>query len=388
MPPFNLLTTTRINAIVQALIDVRQLPGQLLFSRRVPMVPATDAEILARYTQYWQIADIVADDAVAGVYNSGQLTYEVTQIPNLKHGTLLTQTFLNQLQAIAANGGLINDSGYFSDYENRILSGLLFGVRQRVEALIIAMMLDSFTYNRLGIQMSGVSWGTPADLKVTPGTSWIPANAASATPVSDILTLKQLASTRYGENYTRATMSTSAFLAMIGTTEFQNRAKYYLPAGVSPSVLPTMSVSDMKQVAMRLLDNITIEIYDYRAWTHNSDGTFASAALLPIGDIILDNPDDDGNSQAWDVANSIVTESVVSSLVGAQNGGGVSGVFGGFGGPVRGPVGYATAPADLNPPNVVYWAVQRAFPRKNRLSVNAVIHTGVNTDVIAVGPPY
>jgi hypothetical protein len=388
MPPFNLLSTTRINAIIQALIDVRQLPGQLLFSRRVPTVPATDAEILARYVQYWQIADIIADDQEAGVYNSGALTYETTNIPNLKHGTKLTQEFLNQLQAIAANGGLMNDSGYFSDYENRTIAGLLFGVRQRTEALIIAMMLDSLTYNRLGIQMSGVSWGTPADLKVTPSTTWVTANAATATPVADVLTLKRLGAVRYGENWNRITMSTSAFIAMTGTTEFQNRARYVLPPSMSTAILPTMNIADMREIAMRILGVGEIVLYDWRAWTHNSDGSFASAALLPIGEVILDDSSYDGDTQVWDVANSIVTESVVSSLVGAQNGGGVSGMLGGFGGPVRGPVAYATAKSDLNPPGLIYWAVARQFPRKRRLSANAVIHSGVTTDTIAVGPPY
>lgn len=383
--PLSLLETSRINGIVQALIDVRQLPGKLLFSQRVPEVPATDAEILARYIQYWQIADIIADDQTAGVYNSGALTYETTAIPNLKHGTRLTQEFLNQLQAIAANGGLINDQGYFSDYENRIIDGLLFGVRQRKEALIISMMLDSLTYNRLGIQMSGVSWGTPADVKVTPGTAWT--NAGAATPVSDILTLMRYASVRYDDQYNRATMSTSAFIAMTGTTEFQNRARYVLPPGLSAAILPTMNIADMKTLAMRVLGIGDIVLYDYRAWTHNADGTFASAALLPIGSVILDDSGYDMDTQVWDVANSVVTESVVSSLMSNQNGAG-GGMMGGFSGPTRGPVAYATAQADLNPPNITYWSVQRAFPRKRRLSANAVINTGVTTDTIPVGPPY
>lgn len=386
MPPFQILETTRINGIIQALIDIRELPGQLLFSKRVPEVPATDAEILSRYIQYFQIADIVADDQRAGVYNSGKLTYETTSIPNLKHGTKLTQEFLNQLQAIAANGGLTNDSGYFSDYENRIIDALLFGVRQRKEALIIAMMCDSLTYNRLGIQMSGVTWGMPADLKVTPSNAWT--DATNGTPVSDILTTMRYAAVRYGDQYNRVTMSTSAFIAMTGTTEFQNRARYVLPPGLSAAILPTMNIADMKGLAMRILGVGDIQLYDWRAWTQAADGTFAAAALLPIGTVILDDSGYDGDTQVWDVANSIVTESVVSSLVSSQNGAGASGMLGGFGGPSRGPVAYATANADLNPPGITYWAVARQFPRKRRLSANAVIYSGVTTDTIPVGPPY
>lgn len=384
--PYNILETARINGIIQALADVRELPGQLEFSRRVPEVPATDAEILARYIQYWHIADIIADDQRAAVYNSGKLQFETTQIPNLKHGTNMTQEFINQLQAIAANGGLTNDSGYFSNYENRVVDGLLFGVRQRKEALIIAMMLDSASYNRLGIQ-SSASWGTPSNLKVTASPTWVTANANTATPVGDILTTKRLAAVVYGDQYNRITMSTADFIAMTGTTEFQNRARYVLAPGLSAAVLPTMNIADMKELAMRILGVGDIVLYDYRGWQHNADGTFTSTPLLPIGNVILDDAGYDGDTQVWDVANSIVTESVVGSLVNSQNGGG-AGIFGGFGGPARGPVAYATAPADLNPPNVVYWAVQRAFPRKRRLSANAVISTGVSVDPIPFTVPF
>lgn len=380
---YNLLETSRINAIVQALADVRELPGQLLFSRRVPEVPATDAEILARFIQYWHIADIIADDQRAGVYNSGKLQYEVTNIPNIKHGTNLTQEFLNQLLAISANGGLINDNGYFSDYENRMVDGLIFGVRQRKEALIIAMNLDSASYNRLGIQ-TNASWGMPSDLKITASPAWT--SPGTATPVSDILTAKRYAAVRYGDQYNRVTMSTADFIAMTGTTEFSNRARFVLAPGLSAAVLPTMNIADMKELAMRILGVGDIVLYDYRAWQHNADGTFTAAALLPIGNVILDDASYDGDTQVWDVANSIVTESVVGSLVGNQNGSG--GIMGGFGGPTRGPVGYATAPADLNPPNVTYWAVQRAFPRKRRLSANAVIYTGVTSDPIPFTVPF
>src|SRR5262249_19247615 len=148
----------------QGLIDVRLLPAELLFLSRCPIVPAADSEIMARITGYVTIADLISDDQQAVTYQANKITYESTAVPNIKHGSAITQAMLNQLQAIA-NSANVGDLGLFSDYENRTIDSLLLGIRQRMEALIVAMHLDGFSYNRLGIIMSGVTWGMPSDLK-------------------------------------------------------------------------------------------------------------------------------------------------------------------------------------------------------------------------------
>ncbi len=167
MQGLSILGVKRINAIMQTLRDVRELPQQLKFLNRTPLVNATDGEIIGRSEANVLMADIIADDQKAVVRAAEKFTLESTKIPNLKHGKFISQEMLNLLERINVGGGIPNDMGVFSDYVNRSMDSLLLGVRQRMEALIVACAIDAFDYNRLGIIITGATWGMPADLKVT-----------------------------------------------------------------------------------------------------------------------------------------------------------------------------------------------------------------------------
>jgi len=373
---WQLLQATRVNTIMQALQDVRQLPADLKFLGRTAIVPAVDSEIMARFTGFVTIADLVADDQQAVTYQNSKLSYETTNIPNIKHGAAITQAMLNQLQSIMA--GNTQDMGLFSDYENRTIDGLLLGVRQRMEALLVAMAIDGLSYNRLGIIMTNVTWGMPADLKVTPATPW--STAGSATPVADLWAVRLTAQTRYGQTFDRATMSTAAFQYMIATTEFQNKARMYLAPNVSFTNLNASDLTSMRALAQNVL-GMEIEIYDSRYWYQNPDGTLTSAPYLPIVKVVLSNSADDNKPGVLDFANGVTTESIISGLAETQ-------MVGGVGGPMRGPIAYATANPTLNPPNITYWGVARGFPRKHVLQSQAVLTVGSFSDTIAVGPPF
>src|SRR5262245_66026606 len=97
---WDLLGAVRLTMIMQSLQDVRDLPSQLLFLARTPITPAEDGDIMARFTGYVTIADLIADDQKAVVYQNTKLAYESTAIPNIKHGTTLTQAMLNKLLAL------------------------------------------------------------------------------------------------------------------------------------------------------------------------------------------------------------------------------------------------------------------------------------------------
>lgn len=376
---WQLLQAARLTRIIQSLQDVRQLPQQLKFLERTPIVPAVDSEIMARFTGFVTIADLVADDQQAVTYQNSKLSYETTNVPNIKHGTALTQAMLNQLQSfMGVPGGMPGDMGIFSDYENRTIDGLLLGVRLRMEALIIAMWLDSFTYDRLGIKITGATWGMPSDLKVTPGVTWD--TAGSATPVADIWSVRRTARVRYGQEYNRVTMSTQAFMYMIATTEYQNKARTFLAPNVSFTNLNVADLSFQQNLATNVL-GMEIELYDARYWSQGPDGSLISAPLLPITKVVLSNSGDDNDPTAYDFANGITTESIVSGLAPSE-------MVGSVGGPMRGPISYATVPGDLNPPNITYWGVARGFPRKYRLQATAVLTVGTFTDTIAVGSPF
>lgn len=376
-PSLQILQAQRINVIMQALQDVRNLPQQLRFLARTPVISAVDSEIMASYQGYVYIADLIADDAAAVAYNTGKFVMEATAVPNLKIGTPLTQAMLNMLNALASNLASADDRAMFLEWEARTIDSLLLGVRQRMEALIIAMHVGSLSYERLGIKMTNVSWGRPSDLTITVGTGWD--TAGSATPVSDILTAKRLASIRYGVEYDRVTMSTQAFLYMIATTEFQNKAKLYLAAGMTFTNVATENLAAMRVLAERTL-GMTIELYDARYWYQAAGGTISSAPFLPIVKVILSSSQDDNDPSVLDFANGVVTESIVGSLANTA-------MVGNLGGARRGPLAYATVPPDLNPPSVTYWGVARGFPRLHRKTASACLTVGSFSDTIATTEP-
>lgn len=372
------LQAVRINRIMQALQDVRELPAELVWSSRIPDVPALDDEIMARFTGRTQIADIVADDNAAVVYQSGKFTFESTAVPNLKHGTNMTQSMLNQLNALANQ--VQPDMGIFSAWERRTIDNLLFGVRQRKEALFIAMLLDGFSYDRLGIKMDNVTWGMPSDLKITVSITWD--NPSTATPVADILAAKLVARVRYGVMYDRISMTTTDFRYMIATTEFQNKAKVFLPPQLTFTNLNLASLDQQRALAESTL-GMTIELNDGRYWTQDEYGALTSVAYHPVGKVILTDSANDGSQAVWDFANGVVTESIVAGLIGG------GGMFGTLGGPQYGPVSYATpANPQLNPPGIVYWAVARGFPRRHLLQASSVLTVGSYSDSIPVGEPF
>jgi hypothetical protein len=220
------LQSARVNTIMDALQDSREMPPELVWSNRIGDVPALDEEIMARFVGRMQIADLIADDQAAVIYQAGKFNFESTAVPNLKHGIGLNQSMLNQLRSLA--GRVDQDMGIFSNYENRTVDSLLTGIRWRKEALFVAMLIDGFSYDRLGIKMSNVTWGMPSDLKITVSITWD--NPTTATPVSDLLTAKLVGKTRYGIDFDRVSMPTTDFRYMIATTEYQNKAKQFLPA--------------------------------------------------------------------------------------------------------------------------------------------------------------
>lgn len=372
-----ILQVARVNAVMQGLQDVRTLPQELVWNQRVPDTPASDEEILARWTQRIQIADLIADDQKAVAYASGKLSYESYTVPNLKHGSLLTQSQINELYRIQ-NLNLQGDAAdYFNNAERSILDGLRLGIEQRKEALKVAMLIDGFSYDRLGIKMTNVTWGMPADLKVTltGGDTW---DNTSSTPVTQIQTLLRLARVRYGVTFDRLTMSLTAFNYLTGTTEFQNKAKLFLPLTVSPTILPFQNTDFMRPLAASILGVKEIEIYEARYWSQAEDGTLSSAPYLPINKVLFTQAGNDGNRMAYDFANCVVTESLLPR-------GADTGMIGSFAQAARGPVAYATA--EHNPPQVAYYAVARGLPRKKILQSSAVMTVGTFTDLIPTTEP-
>jgi hypothetical protein len=373
---FDFFNAVRVQAIMQGVYDPRLNPQPLIWDKRIPSVDAFDDEIIARFIGFPMTADLIADDAQAVTYSMGKFQYETTRIPKLKLGIGLNENQLRQLNRLQQNAATRDEVGVFQNWENRIVSAARYGVDMRREALLISMLFDGLSYDRLGIKLSGVSWGMPSDLKVTVGTTW---DQTTATPVADTLLVKLIAKIRYGMNYNRMTMSTTAFRNMINTTEFQNKARMYLAPNVSFVNLNISDIGSMQRLATNVLEGMTIELDDRRMWIQGSDGSVNSAPLWPTAGVALTDSNMDGNTMAWNFANTELMEKIVSNLAG-----GLPQVAA-----LRGPTVYPTlSNPQLNAPGATYWAVQRGFPRKPLLPVNAALTVGTFTDSVSTALPF
>lgn len=368
------LGLAQISKIFEATRDARQIPGNLLFRQRVNKVPATDFDIVARFLNEGHIADVVADDQKAVTYKAGRIKFESNLIPNFKLGRSVLQEDIKRLEFIAnnrpANAAVLGDIGYFT----RIAENLLLGLEWREESILVGMEIDAFTYSLNDITFT-ISWGMPAELKVTAATAW--ATAATATPMADILTQKYIRDVKYGRVTNRVKMSTPAFQLIPKTTEFQNQMRnFFLNMNQPTPDLPYRSLDAMKGLVGQVL-GMTIELYDQRYQTQPSDGGATTyTPFLPLNKVILDDSGNDRNNAAKDFADGIVTESTLASP---------NTVFALRGGPQRGPYTYITVPPDLNPPNYTFWAVERGMPRKYDEALTSVIDVGTVTDTIAQG---
>lgn len=372
----------RISGLMQGIMDPRSLPHlpqELVWSQRVREQPAEEGDIMARFIGYIQIADMIADDQKAATYSFGKFQFESTNIPNLKVGGNMTQSLINQLLAIESRGGVQNGGGIaglsVNDHLMRLLLNLRIGVAWRKESLIIGMLTDQYSYDRLGIKITSGTWGMPTDLKLTLATPWT--DAANATPVNDLLTIALTARVRYGIVYNRVTMSTPAFRLMIATAEFQAKARQFLAPNVSYVNLTLADLPMQRSIAQTVL-GMDIEFYDARFTSQAADGAVTQTPLWGLNKVVLSNSQNDNNVMAMDFANGVVTESVVSSIIGGPV----------QGGPQLGPIAYPTADGDLNPPQITAWAVQRGFPRKHLLQATACLSVGTVTDTISTAAPF
>jgi hypothetical protein len=360
------LDSARINRVVRTLADELEAAGlrNLVALQRTAVVNADDDEIVGKFRGNFVAADVIADDQEAVVYDTvGRFEFVSTNIPNIKMGSRISQKMIDRLARLRRNLAGANDVAFFTDWENTIAESLIVGVRQRINALICAMWLDSGNYNKYGIILQGVSWGTPAALKTTlAGTDrWstdvgVTANVSATNPITNLqIVLNETAPDTYGEIYNRITMSSKAFRFLTSTTEFQNRIAGELRYSFGAGQLNLRDAGAMRQLAANIL-GVEIEIYDGIFYEAGNAGKRVQQRYIPENMVLFSNTNDDNDSSAMDFANGVVTESVVSDLIGN----------GGIGGEAFGPVAYYTGNGDLNPPDIRAWAVARGFPRKHR----------------------
>lgn len=359
----NYLAVTRIQGIFDELVDVRQYDTTLRWVNRIPSVPALDGEIMARYTGRIFMADIINNDQKAVTRAPNPIRFVQQNIPKIKHGMSLNEEYIKLLSRIEANLATVGDKNIFADYITGQVAALKSGVLARREYLLIAMLTDALTYDRLGIKISGLGWGMPSDLKVTPSNLW--SDAANGKPINDIQAIKNTALYTYGIILNRVTMSQTALNYAVATAEVIAKAALFNQlVGVTTTNWPATDYALMRQKFSQFI-GMEVEIDDRSTWTEEEDGTVTSVRYHPENKVLLTGTTYDGNRMVWDWASGEVLET---------NPGMVPSIIGGFDGPRRGPVGYVTASDPQgNPPGLNMWAVESGFPRKHKESVSAVL---------------
>jgi hypothetical protein len=354
------------NAVIQTIVETlaSQLDKRrpLRFLDRVAKVDALDDEIFGRWTGNVLAADVVADSQKAVVVSAGNLEVLTTTIPNIKLGWSIDQAMLNRMNAISERGATRMEVNAMYEFWNNLIANLMIGVRERQNALVCGMMLDSIVYDRWGVKITA-NYGAPSDLKITPAVPWT--DAVNSKPLTDILTAKNNAVDKYGKTYDRMTLPRRNLDHLINSDEFKSRAAALYGFQIPAAAVNVGNRELMESFVGRLLDlEVDIDNATYKEQT--AEGKQVTRRVLPFGKVILTRKDDDMDGTVMDLANAMVTEAMVAKMAGQAPEG--------LSGERFGPVGYWTLQEpNLNPPGVVAWCVARCFPRRKSKEATLVL---------------
>jgi hypothetical protein len=356
---WDLLAVSNIARYTAPLVDRNQnpIPSNLVLLNRTPEVPRVDEEIEAQHTGHIYAADIIVDDEKAVVRTADQFNMVTSKIPNIKTGVLITQTMANLLLRLQNNAALPGEDGIVRSYAATKLANNILSIRIRMEMLLWAMWTGVTSYNKLGVRFSGIDWGMPSYSKIVPSTYF--SNVAS-TPFTVISNAANTVNQLHGKTFNRIEMSRKVFNYIVATDQFKAQANLFtaraaFPTGSDPFASPTTNQNLLAQML-----GLTLELRDESFEVQHNDGTGRFVRYMPEHLIVLSNSADDNNPAVREFSQAVVTESVMMNLPGVNVIGASTGM------PIqRGPVGYATVPYDLNPPNATIWGVTRGMPRRS-----------------------
>jgi hypothetical protein len=364
----DILTSTNITRVAQAIVDRQTLPQPLLFYQRAAKPQVSDEEITLRQKFYTFAADIVSTDSKALIRDNMNFATETSRVAKFKHGFGLSESqalLFDRIENAQASAAEVIS---FNSHVSRNVRGLILGIQQRQESMLVGMLLDGYSYDRLGIKLSG-TWGMPGDLKFNPATQW---NNTAATPITDLITIKAYALRKYGELFNRITMSFQCLQYIVKTQEFLDLYKALKFSWDVPN--GAIITADTAQFATVVgsMCGMTIETYDGMYREYNSTEDLAEPVrFLPENMVILSQTADDNNSAGWDFAQAINMEAVFAKYGGTS-------IIGAIPQNTYGIVSYTTqADPALNPAGMVCWAVDRGAPRKARPTCSARIRAWV-----------
>lgn len=368
-----LLATRRLNTVLDELQAITVVPQELTFLNRAAERDATDGELIGRFRGDVLISDIIAADSVAITKNADVWRTETFNIPKIKHGVRINEEMVNTFTLLEAGAGREIERLTLRGYIAQKLGDIVLGIRQRKNMILAAMHLDDFDYAMGGVIISNATWGMPSDLKFDPAIDWTTANAATMTPITDITTALRYANETYGvKNFNRITMSMTVLDAILGSTEFRNKALLFFQLAAFPSgSFPLLNeVGTQVSLLTAMLNsggyNFQIVIEDSQYKDQLPDGSIARGRYWPENKVLIDSTASDNNPSDYFLGKAIVPETVVGSIATPP------GVQGGFPGPSRGPVSWSEIPS-LNPPNINLWGVDKAWPVRQKIETEILL---------------
>lgn len=380
------LRNLRIDEIAEDFQDVRTLPGDLVFLNRLNRVPAANSELMAKHQGRVQIAPMIATNARAPVFKADKYRVESNDLGKIKYGTHFSEDEMTEWMALQ-DSRIKDPQGILAGgMVPKVVMKQLKGIEQQMEWLAVAMTLDgqlgSGRYNRFGYFMEDVSWGRYPDLKSNFPIA-LEANPTTCKPIDYILAMKQRRKEKYGKETNRITLGTSTLRAIYATTEYQTKAKPFLPVQIDYGSLPLTDNPRNRDLLKMVLEGMEVVTYDTRFWNETDAGTWSSSRFwpnTPTAPIVLDDSADDRVEEVHDFGVGMALEGMMGSM-GAGPGGQI---IGGPGGGANRIVSYGYIKPDLDPPGLTVYSVMKGFPRLFDRASNAVLYVGPITELIDV----
>jgi hypothetical protein len=404
MPPAagnDFLTTQRINEIRKDIMDVRTIPGELLFLRSLNQNPKPNRWLTAKWKGNLQIADLIAPNSPGVAYKASRVYTEGKNLQNMKVGTVWSADEVEEYYEIKAAVSSDPNGVFAQGLFRQAVMDQIVGTEWRMEWLAVAMATDGYygtsSYNRLGFSLTSSdgrtpTWGMKPDMKSfievplfnTDGT----VNAACKI-ITYIYNMIELRRQRYGKETNRLRMRNAVKRAIQQTDEFKALAAYSMPnylsfSNISPADFPRLDALLAEVLSGSNRDrDLSVQTYDAVYQTENGDGKpsiyVPFLPLTPEACIILDDRRNDNNDSMHDFGIGTTMESraepmrysngIPDDLPPGQNG-----IF-----------SYLDMPTHLNPVSFGVWTTARAWPQKNDEVCESVLFVGgPGTDPVPV----
>lgn len=361
-----------VTKIINGYLDAREKGPHDRWVGRLNRNYATPGEILAKFYSRSLMAPIVTLNHKAPVRNFGRVRFQSGDVPKFKHGVRFNEEHLD-LFARLRQAAIPSDVRQLTNLRDSSIKALVEGIIMGENYAAVGMMTDSISWDMYGIKASA-AFAMPSVLKSNFAVAVT--DTANSLPIDYIRAYLLSARVGYGMQFDRIEMSTAAFRAIIATTNFGDNVKGYIRPDLTVQRINTSDIQLMQGIMASMLNVTRIDLCDEVYSKENADGTQTMARYLGLSKLLFTRIQDDNADDAWDFAYTTTVESIVADLSGQT-----TSVLGGLP-PVntQGPVGYVTVPSELDAPEVVFWAVDRGFPRKNQEFRSGVMDVGSLTD--------